>query len=200
MGVLSWIIFPTYCFLISLFSLVFLSLVRFWSPLSDPLSHFYSLLIVDPSWWWNILDICESLHSWDLSGSLGPSYYFNVSNHVLRVGLMTVLLKWFSSNLWLTLNLVFCWQTLPRHYLLSSETIGISLSTPAKIAPLPFSNSTFTWSVLIRFGPILTSNVLGLGLVWAGLLPSYKTQPPNCSSCCFEGVTVHFRWIGIFMP
>ena len=119
LGVLSWITFPTSCFLISLFSLMFLSPVRFWSSHSDPLSYFYSLLIVDPSWLWNILDMCESLHLWDLSDSLGPSYHFGVSNHASGIGLMTVLLKWFSNNLWLTPNLIFCWQTLPRHYLLS---------------------------------------------------------------------------------
>ena len=84
------------------FSLVFHSPIPVPTPtlISFP---FYTLLLVDPSWWWNIPLVRGSLHLWDLSGSLSLYHCSYMSRHVVEVRLKL----WYWEDFLVTC--VYCW-------------------------------------------------------------------------------------------
>ena len=73
------------------------------NPYSDFSFPFYTLLLVDPSWWWNIPLVRGSLHLWDLSGSLSLYHCSYMSRHVLEVRLKL----WYWEDF--LVSCVYCW-------------------------------------------------------------------------------------------
>ena len=116
---------PEWCSRPSLFSCVFLPQIMFQKSLFlSPSLCFYTFSLMGLSWWGNILHVRGSLHSWSLGWFLSLGHCSSGSNRTSSVGLIALLLEWFSSNLCLTLNLVFDRGITPRHYLLSSGIVG----------------------------------------------------------------------------
>ena len=121
----SWITLPKYCALISHFLWCF-SLQSFVpTPFSLPLPLFLCPCLSGP-----IMIREYPAYTWVSPlmefGCLG--YYSSMSNSVSGIGPTTMLLKWFSSNLCLTLNLVFNKWILSRHYFMPSAAIDICWS------------------------------------------------------------------------
>ena len=122
---LSWITLLKYCALLSHFLSCFSLQSSVPTPFYLPLPLFLypclnGLVMIreHPTYTWGF-PLMEF-------GCLG--YYSSVSNSVLGIGPTTLLLKWFSSNLCLTLNLVFNKWILSRHYFMSSIAIDICWS------------------------------------------------------------------------
>lgn len=107
-------LFPKPC---SHFSLICLSPNFCSTSISCPSLLFYTLVLVGLPWWGNILPNNGSFHLWSLGGLLGLVYYSIMSYHVSKMSPTTLPLKWRSSNLCLTLNLMFGGQIPPKHYL-----------------------------------------------------------------------------------
>ena len=110
------------------------------------------------SWWANLPRACGSPYLWDLGGLLGLSHYLIISNCMSRTRPTIILLKYFSSKLRQTLNLMFSWRTPSKHYFPSTKIerfVQICHRGHFRL----HSSSTF-----IKFGQSPNLNIHGLGL------------------------------------
>ena len=155
--------------ILTIFSRVSLPSIRF-----QPLIPIPSPIYI-PSHEWlcaNLPRACGSPYLRDLGGLLGLSHYLIISNCMSRTRPTIILLKYFSSKLRKTLNLMFSWRIPSKHYFPSTKIerfVQICHRGHFRL----HSSSTF-----IKFGqsPNLNIHGLGLGLVRTKLLPSYKNK------------------------
>ena len=77
----------------------------------------------------------EPLHPWGLGGFVSLAHCSTMSCHILEWGPTSYRLRWHSSNLCSTSNLVFGGQSPPKYYL------------------TPLAHMDFCWKIPLRWGP-----------------------------------------------
>lgn len=115
---------------ISHISLMFLFPELCSNPHFVPSFSLYTPLWAAKSWWTNLPRVYGSPQQWGLGGLLGPSHCLILSNCMSGMSPMTMLFKWFFSNLCQMLNLVLGRQIFPRHYFPSLVIIVVYSSIP----------------------------------------------------------------------
>ena len=163
--------FPSVVVSIYHLSLMFIFPELCSNPHFVPSFSLYTPLWAAKSWWTNLPRVCGSSQQWGMGGLLGLSHCLILSNCMLGTSPMTMLFKWFSSNLCQMPNLVSSRQIFPRHYFPFLVIIVVYSSIPTE------DTSTFEAARhSLGLEPVLGLNMLSLDLVWVELLPPYSNN------------------------